>query len=101
MNVPGVRPYANLTENNEIIPSRAIKMSADRFDKELDLKFKYMIYKYVWQNIDDVNVVQQQRLNKELFDYHLSDFHEDLCKQQQQHPQWRELQPFQGKRKNI
>ena len=80
MNVPGVRPYANLTENNEIIPSRAIKMSADRFDKELDLKFKYMIYKYVWQNIDDVNVVQQQRLNKELFDYHLSDFHEDLCK---------------------
>ncbi|EPB89589.1 hypothetical protein HMPREF1544_03521, partial [Mucor circinelloides 1006PhL] len=54
-------------------------MSADRFDKELDLKFKYMIYKYVWQNIDDVNVVQQQRLNKELFDYHLSDFHEDLC----------------------
>jgi len=80
MNVTGVRPYANLTENNEILPSRAIRTSADRFDNELNLKLKYMIYKYVWQNIDDENVVQQQRLNKELFDYHLSDFHEDLCK---------------------
>ncbi|KAG1089693.1 hypothetical protein G6F42_019910 [Rhizopus arrhizus] len=79
MNVTGVRPYANLTENNEILPSRAIRTSADRFDNELNLKLKYMIYKYVWQNIDDENVVQQQRLNKELFAHHLSNLHEDLC----------------------
>ncbi|CAO0802404.1 unnamed protein product [Mucor circinelloides] len=79
MNVTGVCPYANLTENNEIIPSRARRMQADRFDNETNLKLKYMIYKYVWQNIDDENVVQQQRLNKEVFAHHLSDLHEDLC----------------------
>lgn len=50
-------------------------------DNELNLKLKYyMIYKYVWQNTDDENVVQQQRLNKELFAHHLSDLHKDLCK---------------------
>ncbi|KAF1807245.1 hypothetical protein FB192DRAFT_1273576 [Mucor lusitanicus] len=81
MNVTGVRPYAALTtDDNEIIPSRATRMSADRFDNELNVKLKYMIFKYVWQNIDDENVVQQQRLNKELFAHHLSDMHEDFCK---------------------
>jgi hypothetical protein len=80
MNVTGVRPYANIDEDNNIIPSKAIRMTAEDYDNDRLVKLRYIIYKYVWQNIDNENIVRQEKLNKEPFAHYLSDLHDDLCK---------------------
>ncbi|KAI8639033.1 hypothetical protein BD408DRAFT_350734 [Parasitella parasitica] len=79
LNVFGVRPYANVDDNNEIIPSEAIRMLADNYDNDSMLKLRYMMYKFVWQNVDDEHHVRQDKLNKEPLAHYLSDLHEDLC----------------------
>ncbi|KAI8635759.1 hypothetical protein BD408DRAFT_438643 [Parasitella parasitica] len=38
-----------------------------------------MMYKFVWQNVDDEHHVRQDKLNKEPLAHYLSDLHEDLC----------------------
>ncbi|CEP16784.1 hypothetical protein [Parasitella parasitica] len=38
-----------------------------------------MIYKYVWQNIDNEDVVIQDKLVKESFAHYFSDLHDELC----------------------
>lgn len=80
MNVTVVHPYANVNDDNEIIPSRTQRMIADRYHNEGYEKVRYIIHKYVWQNIDNENVVKQERLNKEVFAHYLDDLHGDLCK---------------------
>lgn len=80
MNVVGVRPYPNVDDDNNLIPSDAKRMHADEYDNRANLKLKYMIYKYVWQNIDNEEIVEQEKLVKESFARYFSDLHDDLCK---------------------
>ncbi|KAI8637873.1 hypothetical protein BD408DRAFT_352863 [Parasitella parasitica] len=80
MNVTGVRPYPSVDEDNNLIPSDAIKMVADHYDNKYTTKLNYMLYKFVWQNIDNEEVVRQEKLTKESFAQYFSDMHDNLCK---------------------
>ncbi|CEP08535.1 hypothetical protein [Parasitella parasitica] len=82
MNVVGVRPYPNVDDDNNLIPSTARRMHADSYDNKKLLKLKYMIYKYVWQNIDNEDVVIQDKLVKESFAHYFSDLHDELCERE-------------------
>lgn len=44
------------------------------------LKMKYIVYKYVWENINDAEVVMSRGLNIEAFALQLSDMYEHLGK---------------------
>ncbi|KAI8635881.1 hypothetical protein BD408DRAFT_438452 [Parasitella parasitica] len=79
MNVTGVRPYPSVGKDNNLIPSDALKMVADHYDNKYTTKLKYMLYKFVWQNIDNDEVVRQEKLTKESFAQYFSDMHDDLC----------------------
>lgn len=80
MNVAGVRPYPNVDDNNNLIPSEAVRMTADKYDNKKLHKLKYMLYRYVWENIENEDMVEQEKLVKDSFAIYLSDLHDDLCK---------------------
>ncbi|KAG1114520.1 hypothetical protein G6F42_014163 [Rhizopus arrhizus] len=79
MNVAGVRPYPNVDDNNNLIPSEAVRMTADKYDNKKLHKLKYMLYRYVWENIENEDMVEQEKLVKDSFAIYLSDLHDDLC----------------------
>lgn len=79
MNVIGVRPYPDVDDDNNLIYTDAIRMVADHYDNKAAVKIRYMLYKYVWEQIDNEDVVLQKDLVKESFALHLSDLHDDLC----------------------
>lgn len=80
MNVVGVRPYPNMDDEDNLIQSEAIRMHADRYDNKKAPKLRYMLYRYVWEHIDDEVMIDQEQVRKESFTEYLSGLHEDLCK---------------------
>jgi hypothetical protein len=45
-----------------LIPPLAIKMKGEDYDNDRVIKLRYILYKYVWQNIDNGSVVRQEKL---------------------------------------
>lgn len=80
INVIAVRPYVNVGDDDVIIPSEAIRMHADNYDNDKMVKLKYLLFKYVWQNIRDERFVKQEKLVTEPLAHLLSDLHDELCK---------------------
>ncbi|GAN02570.1 hypothetical protein MAM1_0024d02014 [Mucor ambiguus] len=72
-------PFPNVDEDNNLIPSEAIRMVADNYDNKEAPKLKYMIYRYVWENLDNEEMVDPEKVVKESFARYLSDMHDDLC----------------------
>lgn len=80
INMNAIRPIAMVDDNNRVIATNARKMKAKDFDNRKHKKLQYLLFKYVWEHIDNKNVVEQRNLNKEAFVYALINLHDELCK---------------------
>ncbi|EIE81238.1 hypothetical protein RO3G_05943 [Rhizopus delemar RA 99-880] len=79
INMNAIRPIAMVDDNNRVIATNARKMKAKDFDNRKHKKLQYLLFKYVWEHIDNKNVVEQRNLNKEAFVYALINLHDELC----------------------
>lgn len=74
-----VRPLVNIDEEGNVIGTTARRIDTHLFERSHRfLKFKFIVYKYVWEHIHDEDVVMNRGLNVEAFALQLSDMYEDL-----------------------
>lgn len=79
LSVTDVRPILQVDDDGLVITTQAKKIRSRDFPKTLNfLKMKFIVYKYVWENIHDSDIVFNRGLNVEAFALHLSDMYEDL-----------------------
>ncbi|CEP07096.1 hypothetical protein [Parasitella parasitica] len=79
INMDAIRPIAMVDENNRVIVTNAKKIKAKDFDNRKHKKLQYLMFKFVWEHIDNENIVDQRNLNKEAFVFGLINLHEELC----------------------
>ncbi|KAI9364547.1 hypothetical protein BD770DRAFT_313774 [Pilaira anomala] len=79
LSVDAVRPLANLDEEGHVIGTTARRIRAREFDRtHRFLKMKFIVYKYVFEHINDEETVMNRGLNVETFALQLSDMYENL-----------------------
>lgn len=81
MTVDEVRPLPQINEEGEIIPTTARAMKISQVDPNLNKPFKklkYVLMKYVFENINNEDMVPPRFLNVEPFALALFDLHEEL-----------------------
>lgn len=81
LSVTDAKPIIQVDDDGEIIPTLAKRVRTKEFQRTHQfLKMKFVVYKHVWENIQDQNVVINRGLNSEAFALQLSDMYEDLGK---------------------
>jgi hypothetical protein len=86
MTVDEVRPLSLLSEEGYIIPMTARALRIRQIDPNMDKPFKklkYIIMKYVFENITNEEMVPSKFLNVEVFALALFDLHDELSKLKQ------------------
>ncbi|KAI7868387.1 uncharacterized protein EV154DRAFT_540880 [Mucor mucedo] len=79
LSVTDAKPIIQVDDDGEIIPTLAKRVRTKEFQRTHQfLKMKFVVYKHVWENIQDQNVVINRGLNSEAFALQLSDMYEDL-----------------------
>lgn len=83
MSVNGIRPLPNVDEEGTVLPTLATKVRLRDFQRSQQfLKMKYIVYKYVWENIDNNTIVTGRGDNIDAFALEVSSMYEDLGKLQ-------------------
>lgn len=81
LSVTDAKPILQVDEDGMVIPTQARRIKIRDFAKTHQfLKIKFVVYKHVWENIGDTNMVINRGLNVEAFALQLSDMYEDLGK---------------------
>lgn len=79
LSVNAVRPLVNMDEDGNVIGTTARRVSVQDFERShLFLKLKFIVYKYVWEHINDEDIVINRGLNVETFALQVSDMYETL-----------------------
>lgn len=79
LSVTDVRPILQVDDDGLVITTEARRIRTRDFSRNMNfLKMKFIVYKYVWENIHNSDVVFNRGLNVEAFALQLSDMYEDL-----------------------
>lgn len=81
LSITDVRPILQVDDEGAVIPSLARRVRTKEFQRTHQfLKMKFVVYKHVWEHIQDQNIVINRGLNVEAFALQLSDMYEELGK---------------------
>jgi hypothetical protein len=84
MTIDDIRPLPQITDDGEVIPTvaRRLALRDNGFMDKPYKKLKYILMKYVFENINNEEMVPSRYLNVEVFAMALYDLHEELGKNQ-------------------
>ena len=79
MSVDGVRPILQVSDDGHVIPTQAQRIRVRDFDRRQRFyKLKFMVYKYVWENIDEDFVTLSDGSSIDTFATEVSRMYTDL-----------------------
>ncbi|OBZ82262.1 hypothetical protein A0J61_09688 [Choanephora cucurbitarum] len=79
MSVDGVRPILQVSDDGHVIPAQAQRIRVRDFDRRQRFyKLKFMVYKYVWENIDEDFVTLSDGSSIDTFATEVSRMYTDL-----------------------
>ena len=81
MSVDGVRPILQVSEDGQVIPTQAQRIRTRKFPRtQRFYKLKFMVYKYVWENIEEDFVYMSNGSSVDTFATEVSRMYDDLGK---------------------
>lgn len=79
LSLTAVRPVFQVDDDGMVISTFARRIKVKDFPRTSQfLKMKFIVFKHVWEHINDSDVVINRGLNVEAFALQLSDMYEDL-----------------------